>query len=103
MSLTHKNDTEIMRRLIADPGTWVVVGLSNNTERDAHRELVRALRDVVPHDAVQPHRRDDGADANITVPTNARKDRVHLRPCSSVKGIHGRASNSNTEDMLSKP
>lgn len=37
MSLTHKNDTETMRRLIADPGTWVVVGLSNNTERDAHR------------------------------------------------------------------
>lgn len=37
MSLTHKNDTETMRRLIADPGTWVVVGLSNNTDRDAHR------------------------------------------------------------------
>ena len=34
MSLTHKNDTETMRRLIADPGTWVVVGLSNNTERE---------------------------------------------------------------------
>ena len=37
MSLTHKNDTEIMRRLIADPGTWVVVGLSGNTDRDAYR------------------------------------------------------------------
>lgn len=37
MSLTHKNDTETMRRLIADPGRWVVVGLSNNRERDAHR------------------------------------------------------------------
>lgn len=37
MSLTHKNDTETMRRLIADPGTWVVVGLSNNDDRDALR------------------------------------------------------------------
>lgn len=37
MSLTHRNDTETMRRLIADPGTWVVVGLSNNDDRDALR------------------------------------------------------------------
>ena len=37
MSLTHTNDIETMRRLIADPGTWVVVGLSNNTDRDAFR------------------------------------------------------------------
>ena len=37
MSLTHQNDDDLMRELINDPGTWVVVGLSNNTARDAHR------------------------------------------------------------------
>lgn len=37
MSLTHQNDDDLMRELMADPGIWVVVGLSNNTERDAYR------------------------------------------------------------------
>ena len=52
MSLTHKNDTETMRRLIADPGTWVVVGLSNNTDRDAHR-VARWLKNEM-HKAIIP-------------------------------------------------
>ncbi len=52
MSLTHKNDTETMRRLIADPGTWVVVGLSNNTERDAHRVARWLKREM--HKAIIP-------------------------------------------------
>lgn len=37
MSLTHHNDDDVMRKLINDPGTWVVVGLSNNTSRDAYQ------------------------------------------------------------------
>ncbi len=35
MSLTHRNDDDTIRALLADPGIWVVVGLSNNTDRDA--------------------------------------------------------------------
>ena len=35
MTLTHQNDDDVMRMLINDPGRWVVVGLSNNRERDA--------------------------------------------------------------------
>lgn len=36
MALTHTNDPRTMQRLIADPGIWVVVGLSTNPDRDAH-------------------------------------------------------------------
>lgn len=37
MALTHTNDPRTMQSLIADPGIWVVVGLSTNEERDASR------------------------------------------------------------------
>lgn len=36
MAPTHQNDPSVIRRLLDDPGTWVVVGLSNNPERAAH-------------------------------------------------------------------
>ncbi len=52
MSLTHRNDTETMRRLIADPGTWIVVGLSNNQERDAYRVAQWLKREM--HKAIVP-------------------------------------------------
>ena len=35
MTFKHQNDPELIRELLVDPGTWVVVGLSNNQEREA--------------------------------------------------------------------
>ena len=37
MAIAHQNDPDLVAALIADPGTWAVVGLSNNEERAAHR------------------------------------------------------------------
>lgn len=36
MTLQHQNDPELIRELLIDPGTWVVVGLSSNQERTAY-------------------------------------------------------------------
>ncbi len=33
--MTRKNDPDLIRELLVDPGTWVIVGLSDNRERDA--------------------------------------------------------------------
>jgi predicted CoA-binding protein len=35
MTLRHQNDPELVRDLLQHPGTWVVVGLSQNTTRTA--------------------------------------------------------------------
>jgi uncharacterized protein len=35
MTLKHQNDPELVRELLIDPGTWVVVGLSSNQDREA--------------------------------------------------------------------
>lgn len=37
MSIAHQNDHDVIAELLADPGTWVIVGLSNNDRRTAHR------------------------------------------------------------------
>ena len=37
MSIAHQNDPNLIRALLADPGIWVVVGLSTNERRTAHR------------------------------------------------------------------
>ena len=37
MAIAHRNDPLLVAALLADPGTWVVVGLSNNERRTAHR------------------------------------------------------------------
>lgn len=37
MGLQHQNDPQLIRELLMDPGVWVVVGLSGNTERTAYR------------------------------------------------------------------
>ena len=34
---THRNDPEVVRRLLATPGRWAVVGLSSNQGRTAYR------------------------------------------------------------------
>ncbi len=36
MALQHQNETDLVRSLLMDPGTWVVVGLSTNSARPAH-------------------------------------------------------------------
>lgn len=36
MTLKHQNDPELVRELLADPGIWVVVGLSSNRARTAY-------------------------------------------------------------------
>lgn len=57
MTLTHQNDDDVMRKLINDPGRWVVVGLSNNKERDAYQVArwlkVEMGKTIIPvhHDA----------------------------------------------------
>lgn len=33
--MVHQNDPELVRSLLIDPGTWAVVGLSTNKDRDA--------------------------------------------------------------------
>ncbi|MFW5469373.1 CoA-binding protein [Knoellia sp. CPCC 206435] len=36
MTYRHRNDPDLIRELLNDPGIWVVVGLSGNTARPAH-------------------------------------------------------------------
>lgn len=36
VTLRHRNDPDLVRQLLNDPGAWVVVGLSTNTDRPAH-------------------------------------------------------------------
>lgn len=43
MTLTHLNDPDLIYDLLNDPGIWVVVGLSDNRERDAWR-IARYLK-----------------------------------------------------------
>ena len=43
MTLTHLNDPDLIHDLLTDPGTWVIVGLSDNRERDAWR-IARYLK-----------------------------------------------------------
>jgi uncharacterized protein len=37
MAIAHQNDPDLISALLADPGIWVVVGLSTNERRTAHR------------------------------------------------------------------
>lgn len=37
MAHHHQNDPDLVRQLLMDPGVWVVVGLSTNTQRVAYR------------------------------------------------------------------
>jgi len=36
VTLRHQNDPDLIRQLMADPGIWVVVGLSTNRHRPAY-------------------------------------------------------------------
>ncbi|TXR57966.1 CoA-binding protein [Quadrisphaera setariae] len=49
--MAHRNDPEVIARLLTAPGRWAVVGLSQNTARAAHRVaagLQRTGHPVVP-------------------------------------------------------
>jgi uncharacterized protein len=52
MSIAHQNDPALVAALLADPGTWVVVGLSTNEERTAHRVAqwlkLELGKDIIP-------------------------------------------------------
>ncbi|HEU4546750.1 MAG TPA: CoA-binding protein, partial [Microlunatus sp.] len=43
MTLRHQNDRHLVRQLVADPGIWVVVGLSTNQQRPAY-DVARWLK-----------------------------------------------------------
>jgi hypothetical protein len=43
MTLRHQNDPHLVRQLVADPGIWVVVGLSTNQQRPAY-DVARWLK-----------------------------------------------------------
>jgi predicted CoA-binding protein len=43
MTLKHQNDPHLVRQLMADPGIWVVVGLSTNQKRAAY-DVARWLK-----------------------------------------------------------
>ena len=55
MGLKHQNDPDLVRELLMDPGTWVIVGLSANRDRVAygisqwlHVELGKSIIPVHP-------------------------------------------------------
>lgn len=52
--MTHRNDPEVVRRLLSTPGRWVVVGLGDNPSRTAYG-IARYLRDRLGHRIVPVH------------------------------------------------
>ena len=49
--MTHRNDPDVVRRLLTTPGRWAVVGLSTNTSRAAFgvaRFVQDAGHEIVP-------------------------------------------------------
>ena len=52
----HRNDADVVRRLLATRGRWAVVGLSQNRARVAHR-IAAYLRDELGQDIVAVHPR----------------------------------------------
>lgn len=52
--VTHVNDTEVVRRLLATPARWAVVGLSTNRRRAAHH-VSYYLQDTLGMDIVPVH------------------------------------------------
>ena len=52
----HRNDPEVVRRLLATQGRWAVVGLSQNPQRVAYR-IAAYLKDPLGMDIVAVHPR----------------------------------------------
>jgi predicted CoA-binding protein len=55
-STAHRNDPDIIRRLLSTPGRWAVVGLSQNPGRVAYR-IGRYLQDPLAKQIVAVHPR----------------------------------------------
>jgi predicted CoA-binding protein len=53
-SPAHRNDPDVVRRLLATPGRWAVVGLSSNTGRVAYR-IAGYLREELGQEIVAVH------------------------------------------------
>lgn len=51
--MSHENDESVIRKLLTTPGTWAVVGLSNNQDRAAYR--VSSLLQQLGHRIVPVH------------------------------------------------
>lgn len=52
--MSHRNDPEVVRRLLAEPGRWAVVGLSQNRARTAY-SIAQYLRDALGMQIVPVH------------------------------------------------
>lgn len=52
--MAHRNDPEVVRRLLSSPGRWAVVGLRDNPQRVAYR-IALYLRDRLGQDVVPVH------------------------------------------------
>ncbi|HEX2805443.1 MAG TPA: CoA-binding protein [Kineosporiaceae bacterium] len=52
----HRNDPDVVRRLLSTPGLWAVVGLSGNSERVAYR-IGRYLQESLGQQIVAVHPR----------------------------------------------
>lgn len=63
MSLRHQNDPHLVRALLADPGTWAVVGLSNNRSRPAHG-VARWLKHELHKGIIPVHPRAEAVDGD---------------------------------------
>lgn len=73
MTLRHQNDPDLIRQLMADPGIWVVVGLSTNRHRAAYgvaRWLKHELRKgIIPvHPKAEPVFGDQGYTSLADIP-----------------------------------
>lgn len=63
MTLRHQNDPELIRALLLDPGTWAVVGLSNNPGRTAHG-IARWLKHELGKGIVPVHPKAEAVDGD---------------------------------------
>jgi len=52
--MAHRNDPDVVRRLLATPGRWAVVGLGDNPRRTAYR-IALYLRDRLGQEIVPVH------------------------------------------------
>jgi predicted CoA-binding protein len=52
--MAHKNDPEVIRRLLTQPARWAIVGLSENRQRTAY-SIAQYVRDALGMEIVPVH------------------------------------------------
>jgi predicted CoA-binding protein len=67
---THRNDPDVVRRLLATPGRWAVVGLSRNQARVAYR-IADYLKSQLGQELVAVHPRAESVYGAAGYPTLA--------------------------------